>query len=53
MAEASKTDKPLCSNGSTTDKVWHLKSDMSWEELQHLRLVEAKVGVTAMLASST
>ena len=35
------------------DKVWQLKSDMTWEELQHLRLSEAKGFATATLASST
>ena len=39
-------------NDVYTDKVWHLKSDMTWEELQHLRLSEAKWGATALLASS-
>ena len=44
---------PADTGNGYTDKVWQLKSDMTWEELQHLRLVEAKAGVTDMLASST
>ena len=41
------------SSGDGTDKVWQLKSNMRFEELRHLRLLEPKSYATAMLASST